>query len=349
MAVKRIHWDNLDEFCSTLCEICYARKDSESLYNKVIQSIESLSDSTRESIVSLNYDKEKMNSFWSRERCSIWTKPTPHKEKLGKPIKIFEVIALAYAMYAFIQREYLQISHELQLLIMKRILPEDKVDGSSESPEVLERTFMTEFEGEMYLRRLYLTLKDQKLIKDTISTYVGSRQQCLYGCVCFILIFFGLYDSLDSANIPNIDWLKRVVVKGGCSLVLKRQEAISKNENKLLYFMADGEKKSIAMCVFDLVNTKNPSGGMIGPGNCLWLHNLMLTVCGSVGEWYKKLIKNHACIHDACGFVMTFHEISPGYIYGLFSEALKISSDGAKRGGFNMFFSSWCCMGQFSG
>ena len=112
--------------------------------------------------------------------------------------------------------------------------------------------------------------------------------------------------------------------------------------------MAGSEKKSIAMCMFDLINTKNQSGGMIGPGNCLWLHNLMFAVCGSVSEWYKKLIKNHTCIHDACGFMMTFHEIGPGYIYGLFSEALKISSGGAKRGGFDKFFSSWCCMGQFS-
>ena len=71
MAVRRIHWDNLDEFCLTLCEIFYARKDGESLYNKVIQSIKSLSDSTRELVGSLNYDREKMNSFWSRERCSI--------------------------------------------------------------------------------------------------------------------------------------------------------------------------------------------------------------------------------------------------------------------------------------
>ena len=110
---------------------------------------------------------------------------------MGKPIKISEVIALAYAMCAFIQREYLEISHKLQLLIIKRILPEDKVDGSSESPEVLERTFTTEFEVEMYLKRLYLTLKDQKLIKDTISTYVGNRQQCVCMAVCFILIFFG--------------------------------------------------------------------------------------------------------------------------------------------------------------
>ena len=90
---------------------------------------------------------------------------------------------------------------------------------------------------------------------------------CLYGGVFHLNILWS-----------NIDWLKQVVVNGGCSLVLKRQEPISKNEKKLLYFLAGSEKKSIAMCMFDLVNTKNPSGGMISPGNCLWLHNLMLSV-----------------------------------------------------------------------
>ena len=30
--------------------------------------------------------------------------------------------------------------------------------------------------------------------------------------------------------------------------------------------------KPIANCVFDLVNKKNLSGGMIGPGSCQWFH-----------------------------------------------------------------------------
>ena len=52
--------------------------------------------------------------------------------------------------------------------------------------------------------------------------------------------------------------------------------------------------KPIANCVFDLVNTKNPSGGMIGPGNCQWFHNVMLRLTGGVSEHMQKIFKNHA-------------------------------------------------------
>ena len=85
----------------------------------------------------------------------------------------------------------------------------------------------------------------------------------------------------------------------------------------------------IAKCVFDLVNTSNPSGGLVGPGNSLWFHKLMLKIIGMIGLDYKKLIQNHGCIHDACGFVMNHFEIGPGYVYGLFEEnALKVSRAG---------------------
>ena len=68
---------------------------------------------------------------------------------------------------------------------------------------------------------------------------------------------------------------------------------------------------------------------IIGPGNCLCFHKLMLTIFGTIGPDYKKVIKNCAYIHDACGFVMNHFEIRPGYMYGLFQEnALKVSSAG---------------------
>ena len=80
-----------------------------------------------------------------------------------------------------------------------------------------------------------------------------------------------------------------------------------------------GMNKTISKCIFDLVNTANPSGGLVGPGNSMWFHNLMLTLFGTVGHDCEKLIKNHACIHDASGFLIKHLEIGPGHIYGLFS------------------------------
>ena len=47
---------------------------------------------------------------------------------------------------------------------------------------------MSEYEGELYLRRLYITFKNQMMVDSSkegdviFSDYIGSRQQCLYGC-----------------------------------------------------------------------------------------------------------------------------------------------------------------------
>ena len=111
-----------------------------------------------------------------------------------------------------------------------------------------------------------------------------------------------------------------------------------------------GNDKTIAKCIFDLVNTSNPSGGLVSPGNSLWFHKLVLKIFGTIGPDYKKLIKNHACIHDACGFLMNHFKVGLGYVYGLFEEnTLEISSAGKSRGHFDLTFSSLCWLIQLTG
>ena len=69
-----------------------------------------------------------------------------------------------------------------------------------------KQRYLTEFNGEMHLRRIYLVLKEQGMIREgnMVADHFGSRQQCLYSCICFILMYFGVYDS-DCSNVPNID------------------------------------------------------------------------------------------------------------------------------------------------
>ena len=99
--------------------------------------------------------------------------------------------------------------------------------------------------------------------------------------------------------------------------------------------------------MFDLVNTKNPSGGLIGSGNCMWLHRLMLRLSGRVGAWYKKLVKNHAAIHDAFGFLINHLDIGPGYMYGIYGDMINV---GVSNGGSGVsWWSHQCFMGQLSG
>ena len=138
---------------------------------------------------------------------------------------------------------------------------------------------------ELYLRRLYLTLKSQSFDVDDPSSvqYVGSRQQCLYGCVCFVVMFFEVYDNFNAVGMKNVDWLMCIMLDRGCNDLNGGGKATIGKWEKMVLEGVGGGKKSICQCVFDLVNTKNPSGGMIGPGNCMWFHHLMLWLSGGVG------------------------------------------------------------------
>ena len=110
--------------------------------------------------------------------------------------------------------------------------------------------------------------------------------------------------------MPLVDWVNHVVLSGGCSKLLGDQ-LLGLMERALLNGIGEVvSTKSLASCVFDLVNTKNPSGGMIGPGNCQWFHNIILRLTRSVSESMQKVMKNHAAIHDACGFMLTNNDMA---------------------------------------
>ena len=138
-----------------------------------------------------------------------------------------------------------------------------------------------------------------------LSDYFDCRQQCLYGCFfLFIDICFVSWGSCQHA------WYrlgKSCGLDGGC-IGLK---------GKFVRGLASeyATRKPIVNCIFDIVNTKNPSGGMIGPGNCQWLHSTLLFLSGAIGPGTQKLLKNHAAVHDACGFMLTHTDIRSGFGY----------------------------------
>ena len=85
--------------------------------------------------------------------------------------------------------------------------------------------------------------------------------------------------------------------------------------SKVLRILDGIGNKTIAECLFDFANMTNPTGGIIGPGNSMWFENLMLKVSGIVNDDLKNVLKNHACVHDACGFLFKHLGMGPGYIY----------------------------------
>ena len=181
------------------------------------------------------------------------------------------------------------------------------------------------------------------------SEYIGCRQQCLYGCFCFVIFFLCLYNSDNFINMKNVDWVLSTVMREGCNMLELSDSVGREKVSQAVVLFLGGGKKSISKCIFDLVNTLNLSGGLVGPGNSMWFHNAVFCVCGVVGHHWKKLIKNHAFINDTCGFLIQHVEIGPGYIYSLFTKnMLGIGSGGSVRGFFSLLFSKRCWLRQMT-
>ena len=154
----------------------------------------------------------------------------------------------------------------------------------------------------------------------------------------------------DHANMSLVDWVSHVVLSGGCAKVVDVGE-LGLMERALLNSIGEvPSSKPIANCVFDLVNTKNLSGGMIGPSNCQWFHNVVLRLTRGVSEHMQKIFKNHAAIHDVCGFMLTHMDVGAGYMFGLFPhDMIHVSSAGACRSSIGCWLSSISALGQVSG
>ena len=251
---------------------------------------------------------------------------------IRRRLKLAQIIYFAYALCDAIASRYSKLSRRIVKLIRNQCNRggEEKEGERDEVDSCNDDEHRVTYEVEMYLRRLYLSFKAQSFVDgegEMDDHYVGSRQQCLYGCVCFVVLFFDLYDNFDEIGMKNMDWLTCTVLNRGCGDLLD-SSGLSENEKRVLSSLGGG-KKSICQCVFDLVNTKNPSGGLIGPCNCMWFHQLILRLSGRVGAWYKKLIKNHVAIHDAFGFLISQLDVGPGYIYGIYGDLINVgTSDG---------------------
>ena len=262
-----------------------------------------------------------------------WT--TAADKSSSRRLKLEDIVRMAYDLCDAIRKDYTRHCKEMLSTLRDRVAAEgEEVDGGGTTTRISEFV-----KGEMYLRRLNLCLKSQGFLGEVDdASYVGSRQQCLYGCVCFVYLLFEMCGNFDFVGVDGIDWLMQTVFDGGCSSVGRRKECTSA-EGQLLGMV--GSTKPIVACIFDLVNTKNPSGGMVGPGNCKWFHDLVLRLSGTVDPWYNKMMKNHAALHDAFGFLINRVNVGPGYTFGYYGKNVM-------RGSGSMW-SRCCFMGQLSG
>ena len=212
---------------------------------------------------------------------------------IGGPVNLNQIVAIAYLLCNYIWPSYEKLSLSVEELIMYRLQPKSDDKGDSTAAAVQEVLK----DGEAYLRRMYLTLRDQGMVSANecvLSGFFGCRQQCLYGCVCFCMLFTAMYHG-DHANMSLVDWVNHVVLSGGCAKVVDVGE-LGLMERVLLNSIGEvPSSKPIVNCIFDLVNTKNPSGGMIGPGNCQWFHKVVLRLTRGVSGHMQKILKKSCC------------------------------------------------------
>ena len=303
----------MEDICEQMIGI--ASKKGESLNQRMVRNLKL-------------HDEE----FWSEALDVLWDDDAV---VVVQQLSLKQVIECAYALCDAIVEDYELLSRRVMKVLRTRCCSpmSNYVDG------MMEERLESAYGMELYLRRLYLTLRSQSFDVNN-DHYIGSRQRCLCRCICFVVMFFEVYDDFDAVGMKNVDWLTCIMLDRRCrDLGEKGMDDRGRWETAILEGIGGG-KKSICQCVFDLVNTKNPSGGMIGPGNCMWFHRFMLRVSGRVGEWYEKLLKNHAAIHDAFGFLVNQNDIGPGYMYGIYPN-IKVESQ--------HWWNHCCFMGQLSG
>ena len=144
-------------------------------------------------------------------------------------VALAEIIKFADELCVLTYGDYARTSRELVNVLIKRMVVVDEVDGILGNSIAMCGGTSLVYDGEMYLRSLYLSFKRDGLGKveeggaprRLFSKYISSRQQCMYACVCFVIKFFAVCDSILVCDMNNFEWFRGVIMQGGCASVLE--------------------------------------------------------------------------------------------------------------------------------
>ena len=193
----------MDDFCKWLLLFAYSKITTLSDYHH--QILEFFYDEDQHLLKSdkINVTLEQNNVFWFR----IHMESTDTNDVSGwrdETASLMELVNFLYRLCEIIWKDYELVWHDLCELLNLR-LAVDEIDGED------LRSIMSEYEGELYLRCLYLSLENQRMVDRSeeqgiiFSNYIRSRQQCLYGCFCFMVLFISMCYSDDLMNVKNVD------------------------------------------------------------------------------------------------------------------------------------------------
>lgn len=364
---SRDKWTSVNYYCSLLLSAITMNRD-----NASVSCTNSKTSTVRQRRLSTTAKLEKelipsgsVDDFWkwavyeSRDELV-----TANAKSVEKRVDLATIVQVAIGLSEALHETFKEKSEVILQTITDRGL---HACGAQAAEQDVDET--VDAEVDTYCRSIVLKLKQHNMIKDWgfYSSFIGSRQQLLYGCVVFVLIVVDQYNKKikrgkQGVNNHNLDWLIKHSGKNGCFYVLKDTH-IHTDCNKydslrrvLTIFNCVSNdsssyrlrRKSLDEILFDICMRDNPTGGMIGPGNSV-LHKILLRTT-RLTDRHKKMIKYHAAFHDACGYLLTQMEVGPGYTYGLWPSSICVVSESATRSDFitrNLGGLSW--LGQLSG
>ena len=114
---------------------------------------------------------------------------------IGGPVNLNQIVAIAYSLCNYIWPSYEKLSLSIEQLIMYCLQPMSDDEGDGTAAAVLEDGA----DGEAYLWRMHLMLRDQGMVSANecvLSGFFGCCQQCLYGCLCFCMLFIAMYHGI---------------------------------------------------------------------------------------------------------------------------------------------------------
>ena len=206
---------NMDEFCEDLLLFSYTKKGS-SLSNSHHHILECFYDGERYlKSNKMNVLSKRNGTFWLRACINEDTNSAAADDRYqyDRTASLKQLVNLSWSLFEMIHKDYELIWGDLRELLNLR-MAKDELDRGGGLEDV-----MSEYEGELYLQHLYITFKNQMMVdtsskEDVVvfSDYIGSRQQCLYRCFCFLVLFISLYDSIDLMNMKNVDWFQGTVM-----------------------------------------------------------------------------------------------------------------------------------------
>ena len=205
----------LDDFCSRLLSFAAAAAGHDNDERKEINAIQ-------KARINENcfYDKDDEDEFWTwATRLSAYNSKA-NSSSVNGVVALADIIKFADELCVLTYEDYARTSRELVNVLIKRmVVVVNEVDGILVNSITMRVVTSLVYDGEMHLRSLYLSFKRDELEGGaSFSKYISSRQQCIYACVCFVITFFAVYDSILMCDTNNFEWFCGVVMQGGSVL-----------------------------------------------------------------------------------------------------------------------------------